>query len=130
VPETADSGSAGGQPPLREAGSATMDDFNRIDMRVGRITAVEPFPEARKASYRMTVDFGPGGTRRSSAQLPDTYPDPQALVGRLVVAVVNFAPRRIAGFSSEVLVLGALPANGLIPLLGVDEGAQPGDPIG
>jgi tRNA-binding protein len=107
-----------------------MDDFNRIDMRVGRITAVEPFPEARKPSYRMTIDFGPIGTRRSSAQLPATYPDPEALVGRLVVAVVNFAPRRIAGFSSEVLVLGALPADGRIPLLGVDSGAQLGDPIG
>lgn len=129
MPESAESEVAG-PPPLREAGSATMDDFSRIDMRIGRIVAVEPFPEARKASYRMTIDFGPGGTRRSSAQLPGTYPDPQALVGRLIVAVVNFAPRRIAGFSSEVLVLGALPADGSIPLLGVDEGALPGDPIG
>lgn len=128
--ESPGGGSVGGPPPLREAGSATIDDFNRIDMRVGRITAVEPFPEARKASYRMTIDFGPTGTRRSSAQLPGTYPDPQALLGRLIVAVVNFAPRRIAGFSSEVLVLGALPADGHIPLLGVDPGAQPGDPIG
>lgn len=128
--ESPGGGSVGGPPPLREAGSATIDDFNRIDMRVGRITAVEPFPAARKASYRMTIDFGPGGTRRSSAQLPGTYPDPQALLGRLIVAVVNFAPRRIAGFSSEVLVLGALPADGRIPLLGVDPGAQPGDPIG
>ena len=99
-------------------------------MRVGRIVAVEPFPEARKASYKMTIDFGPGGLRRSSAQLPPTYPDRQALVGRLIVAVVNFAPRRIAGFASEVLVLGALPADGRIPLLGVDEGARPGDPVG
>ena len=99
-------------------------------MRVGRIVSVEPFPEARKASYKMTIDFGPGGLRRSSAQLPPTYPDRQALVGRLIVAVVNFAPRRIAGFASEVLVLGALPADGRIPLLGVDEGARPGDPVG
>ena len=113
-----------------EPGSATIDDFNRIDMRVGRIVAAEPFPAARKPAYRLTVDFGPGGFRRSSAQLPPTYPDPAALVGRLVVAVVNFAPRNIAGFESEVLVLGALPTSGLIPLLGVDEGAQPGDRIG
>jgi tRNA-binding protein len=62
--------------------------------------------------------------------LPGTYPDPAALVGRLVIAVVNFAPRNIAGFESQVLVLGALPADGSIPLLGVDGGAQPGDRVG
>ena len=113
-----------------DPGSATIEDFERIDMRVGRIVAVDPFPTARKPAYRLTIDFGPGGRRRSSAQLPSTYPDPASLVGRLVVAVVNFAPRNIAGFQSEVLVLGALPASGLIPLLGVDDGAQPGDRIG
>jgi tRNA-binding protein len=120
----------GHPPPFKPAGSATLEDFLRIDMRVGRITAVEPFPAARKPAYRLTVDFGPGGVRRSSAQLPPTYPDPDALVGRLVIGVVNFAPRNIAGFQSEVLVLGALPADGAIPLLGVDPGAVPGDPIG
>jgi tRNA-binding protein len=116
--------------PFLPAGSAGIADFERIDMRVGRITAAQPFPAARKPAYRLTIDFGPGGTRRSSAQLPATYPDPDALVGRLVVAVVNFASRNIAGFQSEVLVLGALPADGSIPLLGVDEGARPGDRIG
>jgi tRNA-binding protein len=115
---------------FKQPGSATFEDFQRIDMRVARITAVEPFPAARKPAYRLTLDFGPMGTRRSSAQLPPTYPDPGQLVGRLVVAVVNFAPRNIAGFQSEVLVLGALPGSGLIPLLGVDEGAAPGDQIG
>ena len=122
--------SASQSSPFQPPGSATIEDFMRIDMRVGRILAVDPFPQARKPAYRLTLDFGPGGTRRSSAQLPPTYPDPQSLVGRLVVAVVNFAPRSIAGFQSEVLVLGALPGSGLIPLLGVDEGALPGDPIG
>ena len=117
-------------PPFKQPGSATMEDFQRIDMRVARITAVEPFPAARKPAYRLTLDLGPMGVRRSSARLPPTYPDPRALVGRLVVAVVNFAPRNIAGFASEVLVLGALPESGLIPLLGVDAGASPGDPIG
>ena len=78
----------------------------------------------------VTIDFGPGGMKHSSAQLPPTYPDAQALLGRLIVAVVNFGPRNIAGFQSEVLVLGALPADGTIPLLGVDSGASPGDPIG
>ncbi len=119
--------------PMRSAkpaGSATIDDFDRIDMRVGRILAVEPFPAARKPAYRLTIDFGPVGVKRSSAQLPPTYPDPSILEGRLVVAVVNFAARNIAGFQSEVLVLGALPADGSIPLLSVDSGATPGDPIG
>ena len=114
------------QPP----GSATMADFGRIDMRVGRIVAAEPFPRARVPAYRLTIDFGSHGTRRSSARLPGTYPDPAALIGRLVVAVVNFAPRNIAGFESQVLVLGALPVDGSIPLLGVDDGAEPGDPVG
>jgi tRNA-binding protein len=116
--------------PFQPPGSATIDDFDRVDMRVGRVTSVEPFPAARKPAYRLTIDFGPGGTKRSSAQLPPTYPDPQVLVGRLIVAVVNFGPRNIAGFQSEVLVLGALPADGSIPLLSVDAGASPGDPIG
>jgi len=117
-------------PAFHEPGSATIDDFQRIDMRVGRIMAVEPFPAARKPAYRLTIDFGPGGIKRSSAQLPPTYPDAQILVGRLIVAVVNFGPRNIAGFQSEVLVLGALPTDGSIPLLSVDSGALPGDPIG
>jgi tRNA-binding protein len=111
-------------------GSATIDDFERIDMRIGRIVAVDDFPKARKPAYQLTIDFGPGGKRRSSAQLPLTYPNPHSLVGRLVVAVVNFAPRNIAGFASEVLVLGALPSSGRIPLLSVDEGASLGDRIG
>ena len=118
------------QRPLRPPGSATWADFERLDLRVGRVVEAHPFPEARKPAYRLTIDFGHGGLKRSSAQLPDTYPDPTALVGRLVVAVVNFPPRRIAGYESEVLVLGALPADGRIPLLGVDEGASPGDPVG
>ncbi|HET7676479.1 MAG TPA: tRNA-binding protein [Candidatus Limnocylindrales bacterium] len=116
-------------PPFREPGSATWEDFERLDLRIGRIVAAEPFPEARKPAYRLTVDFGPAGLRRSSAQLPATYPDPAALVGRLVVCVVNFAPRRVAGFESEVLVMGAYSAGGRIPLLSVDEGAAPGDRV-
>ena len=88
-------------------------------------------PHPMQAPGTATIDdFGPFGTRRSSAQLPPTYPDPGVLVGRLVIAVVNFPPRNIAGFASEVLVLGALPADGRIPLLSVDDGASPGDPVG
>ncbi len=116
--------------PFQPPGSASVEDFARLDIRVGRIVSAEPFPEARRAAYRLRVDFGAAGTRSSSAQLPGTYPDPAALVGRLVVAVVNFPPRRVAGFVSEVLVLGALPLGGRIPLLAVDEGASPGDPVG
>jgi tRNA-binding protein len=111
-------------------GSVTIDDFNRLDIRVGRILEAAPLEGARKPAYRLVLDFGPLGRRRSSAQLVTTYPDPDALLGRLVIAVVNFPVRRVAGFESEVLVLGALPADGRIPLLSVDDGAVPGDRIG
>jgi tRNA-binding protein len=108
-----------------------LDDFLRVDLRVGRILAAEPFPEARKPSYRLRIDFGPGlGQRASSAQLTVTYPDPAALVGRQVVAVVNFPPRRIAGFKSEVLVLGAMGDDGEVFLLTPDPGCDPGLRIG
>ena len=86
-----------------------FDGFTLVDMRVGRIIEALPFPEARKPSYRLRIDFGPQvGERVSSAQLTFTYPDPASLVGRQVVAVVNLPPRRIAGFDSQVLVLGAM----------------------
>ena len=116
--------------PFQPPGSATLDDFGKLDLRVGRILDARPLAGARVPAYQLTIDFGPGGTKRSSARLVATYPDPRELVGRLVIAVVNFPARRVAGFSSEVLVLGALPADGRIPLLGVDDGASPGDPIG
>lgn len=117
-------------PPLLEPGSATIEDFDRLDLRVGRIVSAAPLEGARRPSYRLEIDFGPGGRKSSSAQLTRTYPDPSELVGRLVVAVVNFAPRRVAGFRSEVLVLGALGAGGEVPLLGVDAGAEPGQRVG
>jgi len=86
-----------------------FNDFAKVDMRVGRIVEAVPFPEARNPSYRLRIDFGAElGERVSAAQLTVTYPDPAALVGRLVVAVVNFPPRRIAGLASEVLLLGAM----------------------
>lgn len=116
--------------PFAEPGSASMEDFGRIDMRVGRIIEASRLPGARKPAYAVVVDFGAGGVRRSSAQLSQTYQDPGSLVGRLVIAVVNLPVRRVAGFASQVLILGALPADGRIPLLSVDGGASPGDPIG
>lgn len=94
-------------------------DFLQVDMRVGRVTAVEPFPEARKPAWKLTIDFGPQlGTRRSSAQV--TNYAAEELEGRLVVAVVNFPPRQIGRFMSEVLCLGASDAEGRIILLEPD----------
>ena len=108
-----------------------FDDFAKVDMRVGRVLAADPFPEARKPSYRLRIDFGPQlGERDSSAQLTVTYPDPAALIGRRVVAVVNFPPRRIAGFASEVLVLGAMGDDGNVWLLRPDPEATLGARIG
>ena len=91
-------------------------DFERVDVRLGVITDVEDFPRARNPSYRLTIDFGPEiGTKRSSAQVT-TYTH-EELVGMQVVAVVNFEPRNIAGFMSEVLVLGVADADGSVVLL-------------
>lgn len=85
------------------------DDFFALDLRVGTVLRAEPFPEARQPSLKLTIDFGPElGERRSSAQLTLRY-TPEALVGRQVIAVTNIGTRRIAGFTSEVLVLGAMP---------------------
>lgn len=106
-------------------------DFEKVEMRVGRILEARPFPEARKPSYKLRIDFGLDlGERDSSAQLTVTYPDPAALVGREVVAVVNFPPRRIAGFKSEVLVLGAMGDHGEVWLLGPDPEVPLGSRIG
>ncbi|HEX8229196.1 MAG TPA: tRNA-binding protein [Chloroflexia bacterium] len=116
--------------PLDQAaGPITIDLFDQVDIRAGRITAAEPFPEARKPSYKLQIDFGPLGTKRSSAQLTVHY-TPEELVGKTIVAVVNFPPRRIAGFSSEVLVLG-LPGTGVaregsVVLLTPERDVEPG----
>ena len=118
------------EPPFLTPGSATIEDFERLDLRVARIISAERLEGARRPAYRLELDFGVGGRKQSSAQLLQTYPDPSALVGRLVVAVVNLPPRRVAGFRSDVLVLGALAAGDEIPLLSVDEGARPGQRIG
>jgi tRNA-binding protein len=107
---------------------ATIEDFERIDMRVGRVVAVDEFPEARRPAWKLTIDFGPEiGLKRSSAQV--THYPREALEGRLVVAVVNFPPRRIAGFPSEVLVLGALDPERDVVLLELDGDVELGSRI-
>ena len=96
------------------------DDFARIDIRVGTVRRAEPFPEARKPSFKLWVDFGPGiGEKKTSAQIAKHY-RPDALFGRQVAAVVNFPPRQIGKFMSEVLVLGFPDAEGAVVLIGPD----------
>ena len=102
-----------------------IDDFQKVDMRVGRVASAEDFPKARKPSYLLTIDFGPLGTRRSVAALKTDYRLGD-LPGRQVVCVFNFPPRRIAGFDSEVLVLAATEADGALRLLSPDPTAEPG----
>lgn len=99
----------------------SYDDFARVDIRVGRITRAEPFPQARKPAIRLWIDFGPElGEKRSSAQITAHY-TPEGLVGKQVLAVVNFPPRQIGPVLSEVLVLGLSDAAGGIVLIGPDQ---------
>jgi tRNA-binding protein len=96
----------------------SYDDFHKVDIRVGRITRAEPFPDARKPAIRLWVDFGEGiGEKRSSAQITAHY-TPETLIGRQVLAVVNFPPRQIGKVLSEVLVLGLPDAGGEVVLIG------------
>ncbi len=104
----------------------TWEDFEKVDVRVGNIVEAAPFPEARKPSIKLTVDFGPEvGEKKTSAQLTAHY-DAEGLVGKMVLAVVNLAPKRIAGFKSEVLVLGAPDESGEVVLLAPDREVPPG----
>jgi tRNA-binding protein len=101
---------------LVEAATIEFSDFERVEMRVGRVLDAEPFPEARKPAYKLRIDFGPLGIRRSSAQLTVHY-GPEDLRGKLVIAVLNFPPRQIGPVRSEVLVLGVPDEDGAVVLL-------------
>jgi tRNA-binding protein len=108
---------------------ATIQDFEQLDIRTGTITVCEPFPQARKPAYKLTIDFGPDvGVRHSSAQITALYA-PGQLVGRQVVGVVNFPSRLVAGFRSEVLVLGVYTPKGVV-LIGADRPVPDGLRLG
>ena len=107
----------------------TWADFERVDMRVGVVVDARPFPEARRPALKLWIDFGPLGVRRSSAQITERYA-PAELVGRRVIAVVNFPPKQIGSFVSEVLVLGAYDEQGQVILLRPDFDVTPGSKIG
>jgi len=108
---------------------ATFDDFQRLDIRIGTVIEAMPFPEARVPAIKLVIDLGDLGLRRSSAQITRRY-TPEALVGRQVAAVVNMPPRRIAGFESEVLVLGGIPEPGDVVLLAPDQHVPNGTKVG
>ncbi|MGH7686654.1 MAG: tRNA-binding protein [Candidatus Dormibacteria bacterium] len=104
--------------------------FFGVDLRVGRVVSCEPFPEARTPAYKLSVDFGPLGVRRSSARVTDLY-RPEDLTGRLVIGVVNLPPRQVGPVRSEVLILGAYEkGSDTVALLRPDGDCEPGDRIG
>lgn len=107
---------------------ATFDDFQKLDLRVGTVIEAKPFPEARKPAIKLKIDFGELGVKQSSAQITKRY-EPEELVGRQVAAVVNFPAMRIAGFKSEVLVLGGTPDDEDVILLNIDDPVENGTPI-
>jgi len=111
----------------KTAKTISFDDFLAVDIRVGTITDAQEFPEARKPAYKLTIDFGPDiGTKRSSAQITAHY-TPEDLIGRQVLAVVNFPPRQIGPMKSEVLTLGLSDANGDVVLIAPERPVADGE---
>lgn len=106
-----------------------FSDFQKVDMRIGTVVKAEDFPEARKPAIKLEIDFGELGVKQSSAQITKRY-EPEQLIGRQVAAVVNFPPMRIAGYKSEVLVLGGMPSEGEVILLSPDDSVENGTKIG
>ncbi|WNF38259.1 chaperone CsaA [Bacillaceae bacterium IKA-2] len=107
---------------------AAIEDFMKLDIRIGTVIEAEFFPKAKVPAIIMKIDFGEVGIKQTSAQITERYL-PEQLVGKQVVAVVNFPPRKIAGFTSEVLVLGGVPKNGDVVLLAPDMTLPNGTPI-
>ncbi|MCY3876297.1 MAG: tRNA-binding protein [Rhodobacteraceae bacterium] len=111
---------------MKKEPEITIDDFMKVDIRVGKVVRAEPFPEARKPSCRLRIDFGPDfGERRSSAAIAVRY-SPEALTGRLVLAVVNLPARQVGPVRSEVLVLGVLDCDDEVILVAPDRDVRPG----
>ncbi|GEL09228.1 tRNA-binding protein [Salisediminibacterium halotolerans] len=109
---------------------AAFEDFQQLDIRIGTVTNAEPFPRAKTPAYKVYVDFGEEiGTKQSSAQITARY-EPEDIVGRQVAAVVNFPPMNIAGFSSEILILGGMPGEDDVVLLNIDEPVPNGTKVG
>jgi tRNA-binding protein len=107
---------------------ATFDDFERLEIRVGKIIDVKDFPEAKKPSYKLRIDFGKFGIKRSSAQITALY-SKEELLGKQIVAVINFPPKKIADFISEVLVLGVIIKKDKVVLLKPERDVELGDKI-
>ncbi len=107
----------------------TWAEFSRVDIRIGTVTATESFPDARRPAIKVWVDFGELGIRKTSAQITDHY-QPEGLIGRQVVAVVNFPPKQIATFMSECLLLGGLEDSGAVSLLSPDHALPNGSRVG
>ncbi len=108
----------------------TWTDFQKVDMRTGTIVKVEDFPEARNPAYKLHIDFGELGVKKTSAQITKLYKGKEELIGKTVIAVVNFPPKQIANFMSECLVLGAVGMEGEVSLLSVDHDPGNGTRIG
>jgi tRNA-binding protein len=107
----------------------TWDDFEKVDIRAGTVLKITEFPQAKKPAYQLTIDFGPLGIKQSSAQITHHY-QPDALIGRQVIAVVNFPPKQIANFFSECLVLGVYDENNQVILIRPDKEVTNGQKIG
>ena len=108
--------------------TVSWSDFEKVEIHVGTVLTAERFPEAKKPAFKLSVDLGPLGVKQTSAQITKRY-DPVQLVGRQVLVVTNFPPKKIAGFKSEILVLGAVPGEGDVVLVKPDEKVKEGTRI-